>query len=461
MRIRLPNNWTPRPYQMDAWAYLENGGRHAELIWHRRSGKDDIALHRSACAAFERVGNYWHMLPEYAQARKAIWEAVNPHTGRQRIDEAFPMEIREVTRNDEMFIRFKNGSTWQVVGSDSYNRLVGSTPIGVVYSEWAITNPAARAYLRPIFKENNGWQIFITTPRGHNHAYKSFYSARATPGTFTQILTAADTRILTRDQLEEERRAYIGENGEDEGEAIFQQEYFCSWDAAILGAYYGKEMRKADEQGRIGPVQWDEHLKVYTAWDLGYKDDTAIWFYQVLRGEVRVIDFYSVSGASIEQIADAVKVKPYRYAKHYLPHDARAKTLAAAGKSIIEQLASHLGFANLAVVPELSVQDGIQAVRQVLPRCWFNEDGCRDGIEALRQYQREYDEDKKAFRQTPRHDWASHPADAFRMLALAYREDAPTTERPAEPRPLMVGPTNTATLNDMWATAQTSRRTRI
>jgi hypothetical protein len=220
-------------------------------------------------------------------------------------------------------------------------------------------------------------------------------------------------------------------------------------------------MREAQDQGRIGRVKHDEHLKVYTAWDLGYKDDTAIWFYQVLRGEVRVIDFYSVSGASIEQIADAVKVKPYRYAKHYLPHDARAKTLAAAGKSIIEQLASHLGFANLAVVPELSVQDGIQAVRQVLPRCWFNEDGCRDGIEALRQYQREYDEDKKAFRQTPRHDWASHPADAFRMLALAYREDAPTTERPAEPRPLMVGPTNTATLNDMWATAQTSRRTRI
>jgi len=152
--IVLPNNWNPRPYQLQAWRYLENGGRHAELIWHRRSGKDEVALHRAACAAFERVAGYWHMLPEYSQARKAIWDAVNPHTGRKRVDEAFPLELRKATRNQEMIIEFKNGSTWQVVGSDSYNSLVGSSPAGIVYSEWALANPNARAYLRPILAEN-------------------------------------------------------------------------------------------------------------------------------------------------------------------------------------------------------------------------------------------------------------------------------------------------------------------
>jgi hypothetical protein len=201
---------------------------------------------------------------------------------------------------------------------------------------------------------------------------------------------------------------------------------------------------------------------VHTAWDLGYRDDTAIWFYQVVRGEVHVIDYHAVSGANIAELAAVVNAKPYKYGKHYLPHDARAKTLAAAGKSIIEQLAEHLGGINgLAIVPDLSVQDGIQAVRALLPRVWFDADKCRDGIEALRQYQREYDEDKKAFRQTPRHDWCSHPADAFRMLAIAWRLE-PTVRRPDPDKTLLVGPGNTVTLNDMWAAhAQTQKRTRI
>jgi hypothetical protein len=142
--IRLPNNWQPRDYQLDAWGYLAHGGRHAELIWHRRSGKDEIALHWAAVAAFQRQANYWHMLPMANQARKAIWHAVNPHTGVRRIDEAFPRELREQTYEGEMLIRFKNGSTWQLLGSDNYNAAVGSAPAGIVFSEWALANPAAR-----------------------------------------------------------------------------------------------------------------------------------------------------------------------------------------------------------------------------------------------------------------------------------------------------------------------------
>jgi hypothetical protein len=240
----------------------------------------------------------------------------------------------------------------------------------------------------------------------------------------------------------------------------YMQEYECSFEAAILGAFYGVEMREAADQGRISAVPYDPALPTYTAWDLGFRDDTAIWWYQVARNEIHVIDYYAVSGASIEDIAKVVTEKPYHYGKHYLPHDARAKTLAAQGKSVIEQLAEFLGLANIAVVPDLGVQDGIQAVRMTLPKCWFDELKCSEGIEALRQYEREFDEDKKAFRAAPKHNWCSHPADAFRMLAVAWRGETPTKILASE-RPLIVGKGNTATLNDMWASAKPKRRARL
>jgi hypothetical protein len=240
----------------------------------------------------------------------------------------------------------------------------------------------------------------------------------------------------------------------------YLQEYECSFEAAILGAFYGRELREAQDQGRIGFVPVDEHLPVHTAWDLGYKDDTACWFYQVVGGEIHVVDFFSISGASIADLAGIIRDRGYKYGKHWLPHDARAKTLASGGKSIIEQMAEFLGVSKLSIVPDLSVQDGIQAVRQMLPRVWFDK-RCEDGIEALRQYQREYDEDKKAFRQTPRHDWTSHPADAFRMLAIAWRQE-PTTAAALEPKALIVGPQNQVSLNDMWAAHDRQpRRARI
>ncbi len=189
--IELPaGGWRPRHYQQAAWDYLERGGKHAELVWHRRSGKDELGLHRTAVASFERVAGYWYMLPEYKQARKAIWDAINPHTGKKRIDEAFPVAVRKTTRNQEMMIELLNGSNFQVVGSDNPNSLVGSPPVGIVYSEWALSNPASRAYLRPIILENDGWQIFNTTPRGRNHAHRTLVAAKKDPKAFAQILDA-------------------------------------------------------------------------------------------------------------------------------------------------------------------------------------------------------------------------------------------------------------------------------
>jgi hypothetical protein len=422
-KIQLPNGWRPRDYQLKAWTYLENGGKHAELIWHRRSGKDEIALHRTACAAFERQATYWHMLPEAAQARKAIWEAINPHSGKRRIDEAFPHELRANTKDQEMMIRFVNGSTWQVIGSDNYNSLVGSPPAGVVFSEWALANPSARAYLRPIFAENNGWQMYITTPRGKNHAFKTYESGRKDPNTFAQKLSAYDTGSISIERLEIEKQAYIDDYGFDQGTSLFEQEYLCSFDAALMGAFYGREMREAEEQGRIKLVPYDTDYPVHTAWDLGFSDDTSIWFFQVIAGEIRILCYYGGSGLAMEDYVDVVKAKPYKYGLFWLPHDARAKTLASGGKSIQEMAWKAFGVPNVRIVPSLSVQDGIQAVRAMLRNCYFDEIQTESGVDGLKQYQREWDDDKKMFREKPRHDWASNPADAFRMLAIAWREE--------------------------------------
>jgi hypothetical protein len=164
--IRIPNNWGPRAYQMNVWRYLEGGGKRAICIWHRRAGKDDVCLHWAASSMIDKPATYWHMLPAYSQGRKAIWTAVNPHTGKRRIDEAFPHELRANTNEQEMFIRLKNGATWQVLGSDRYDAAVGSPPYGITFSEWALSNPASWAYLAPIVIENGGWALFITTARG-------------------------------------------------------------------------------------------------------------------------------------------------------------------------------------------------------------------------------------------------------------------------------------------------------
>ena len=211
----IPNIWLPRIYQRPAWAAWQRRGiKRSLLIWHRRAGKDELALHKAAAAAHLRTATYWHALPEYAQARKAIWNAINPHTGRRRIDEAFPHELRASVNDQEMFIRFNSGSTWQVVGCDRYDSLVGTPPAGGVFSEWALANPAAWGYLAPILAENGGWADFITTPRGRNHVKSMLDMARGDPGWFTQVLTVDDTGAISRHAVEQQRKEYHSLFGE-------------------------------------------------------------------------------------------------------------------------------------------------------------------------------------------------------------------------------------------------------
>jgi hypothetical protein len=263
VRIQLPNiGWQPRDYQRPFWdAWVKDDCKRVIGIWHRRAGKDDVCLHGAAIKLHERVGSYWHMLPEYAQARKAIWDAVNVHTGMRRIDEAFPPELIASKNDQEMKIKFKNGSTWQVIGSDGYNRLVGAGVAGVTFSEWALANPSAWAYIRPMLVENGGWAAFITTPRGQNHAYDMIEGNRDNPKWFTEVLDVYKTGAVGKEDLLEALAEYKMIYGDDFGTAVFEQEYECSFTAAIMGAFYADRaaapaQRGADNRGmRCNPRQ--------------------------------------------------------------------------------------------------------------------------------------------------------------------------------------------------------------
>jgi phage terminase large subunit len=433
MQMHLPHGgWLPRAHQMALWNYLQEGGKRALAVWHRRAGKDEICLHHAACSAFNRAGNYWHCLPEYNQARKAIWTAVNTHSGRRRIDEAFPLWSRESTNDHEMFIRFVNGSTWQLIGSDRYDATVGAGVAGITYSEWALANPSAWAYHRPILEENNGWAAFITTPRGRNHAYAMFNHAQAVgkPNWFSERLTALDTHALTETALDEALAEYQALYGEDVGRAQFQQEYMCDWQAAILGAFYALEMAQVRNEGRVCEIECPSGYLVHRAWDLGVGDDTSIWWFVAVGAQIYVLDHYASSGVGLEHYHDVIAGRRDKYGwidgNDYVPHDAKIKEWGS-GRTRVETMSS-MGLHPM-LVPHASLDDGINAARRTLPLCVFHP-RCEDGgLDALEAYRREWDDEKKAFRANAVHDWSSHPADSFRYLALAWRKPAPRQVR--------------------------------
>lgn len=404
---------------MPLWDYFQNGGTRAVEIAHRRWGKDDVALHLAAKSALKRTGTYWHLLPEAAQGRRAIWDAINPRTGKRRIDEAFPEEIRERTVDNEMKIELINGSMWHVLGSDNYNSFVGSPPVGVVFSEWALADPQAWAYTMPILEENGGWALFISTPRGRNHLKRFLDMARKSPGWFAEVLKASETGVFSHEQLASILFELIETFGKEEGESKFLQEYECSFDASLPGAYYGVEMNEMEKAGRLGKVPYDPRYPVIAIMDLGHGDSMAIGFMQVIAREPRFIDYHESSRGSIPGYSKLIKDKPYPVGKLVLPHDGAAGRLSTGG-SYQEQF-EQLGH-DVECLPNEDRDAGIQMARTFIKMLYADAEKCSRLADCLRSYHREWDEKNKVFKLTPKHDWASNGADMVRYAASAFNK---------------------------------------
>lgn len=433
-RIRIPNNWVPRDYQLPAWLAWREGIKRECLIWHRRAGKDDYQLHKTAVAAHQRVANYWHCLPKYEQARKAIWEAINPHSGKRRIDEAFPPEIRARTDNTGMVIELKCGSLWRVIGSDNPDSLVGAPPAGIVFSEWALCNPTAWAYLSPILDENGGWASFITTPRGKNHATQLYEKMKDRPDWFCERLSVDDTGIIPPEVIENSRETYDALYGKEIADMLIQQEFYCSFAGAMLGSYYASLIERAENEGRVKDFDIDQSHPVHTAWDLSPRGSrNPIWCFQVREGVPYIVDFLRPDTDNLEDWVRWLSNRGY-HGNDYVPHDIMT-TEWGTTRTRWERL-KELGRKPMRV-PMLPVEEGRTAARLTINKAIFHKTNCELALDGLRSYRREWDEELKVFKQNHLNDWAAHIADGFRYLALAWR-DMPKVEDKPKPPPELV-----------------------
>jgi len=360
------------------------------------------------------------MFPTYAQAKKVLWD------GRDREGFPFmahiPREIVKTSNETELRKELVNGSAIQLIGTDNIDSVLGTNPIGCVFSEYAMQDPRAWDYMRPILRENGGWAIFDYTPRGKNHGYALYQMARSNPEWFAEVLTVDDTRALSPGDIDKERK-------EGMSEELIQQEYYCSFEGVQFGAYYGKQLQQAEQDKRIGNVPYETELGVETWWDLGIGDSTSIWFTQSVGREVRIIDYYEASGEGFPHYAKVLQGKPYVYSQHHAPHDIEVRELGS-GRSRRE-VAQSLGI-TFQVVPNISIEDGIEAARAILSRCWFDKNKCERGLNALASYHKDWDDRLKTWRSQPQHDWASHAADAFRYLAVGHKTAKIKTQVPIE-----------------------------
>lgn len=412
--ITLPHRFTPREYQLPFLRAFDSGKFNRFIqLWHRRSGKDKLDLNLIAREMQKHVGIYYYFFPTYAQGKKALWEGIGKDG--VRYIEHFPPELVESINHTEMKVKYKNGSIFQIIGTDDIDRVVGTNPRGVVFSEYSLQNPKAWEYVRPILRENGGWAIFNFTARGKNHAFDLYETALTNPHWFVQKLTVEDTGVLTEADIQEERDAGMTED-------MIQQEFYCSFTAAIMGSYYWTQYDEAERAGRFSNVPYDDTQPVYTVWDLGIADAMSIGFFQLIGQEVHMIDYLEKTGEGFPWFAHELQQRGYVYAKHFAPPDIKARELAT-GKTRHES-AKALGI-TFDIVPDIGVQNGIDAARSLFKRLWADEERCKDWLRLIPQYTKEYDEDKKTFKDKPLHDWTSHGADMFRYAAVVISKMSP------------------------------------
>ena len=407
---KIPYHFTPRTYQAKIMKAIDLGVKRIIMVRHRRAGKDKCCFNIIVKKAMENVWIYYYVFPTYSQGKKAAWDGIDKD-GWKTINH-IPAEVIKRKNDTEMKVELVNWSIIQIIGSDNVDSIVWTNPIWIVFSEYSLQSPAVWDFLRPILAENGWWAIFNFTPRWDNHAKELLDMARENPDRMVSIQTVDDTKAIAPEVLESERREIIQKNWSD---AIFQQEYYCSFDAWINGSYYAEILTQLEQNWHRTVVPYDPALDVFTVWDLGINDSTAIRFWQRFWKEIRVIYYYETNWEGLSHYVWKLKEKPYRYWTMWLPHDAQARSLQT-GKTVEEKMYEY-GFNDVQIVPKLSVLDWINSVRAILPYCYFDKENTEWGWKCLKNYHKELDEKRQAFK-WPEHDWSSHWADAFRYLAV-------------------------------------------
>ena len=417
--VIVPANYIPRHYQMPLWSYMDCGeepayNKRAACVWHRRGGKDLTAISLIASEAFKRIGTYWHLFPTLALGKKIIWTGSRKDGLKFR--SVFPAEIVESENSTDMMMTFTNGSVYNVVGAENFaERLIGPNPVGIVISEWSVMDPMVWGFLSPMLAENEGWALFIFTPRGKNHAYRTFQSYMRNPKYFAQLLTVDDTQAMSPAALAAAIED-LREQGFDED--FIKQEFWCSFDRQIPGSYYGELMNTVEAEGRQTRVPYDPALETYTAWDLGVNDCMAIWVWQQHGAEIRVLKYIQNTGKGLEWYIHELNETKWRFTHHYAPHDIKVRELVSGETR--QKTARKMGV-RFRRIPKISLQDGINAVRSIIPRCYFDSQGCENGPTALKDYHAERDPRTQETKDQPAKTWHRHGADAFRMMALAIK----------------------------------------
>lgn len=443
--------YEPRPQFVP---FHQRALRWAVLVCHRRAGKtvaaiNDVvgrALHTQKVYASVNPPQYAYIAPFYSQAKRVAWDYLLRYTSQPGMRVA--VNIAELT------VTLHNGAKIMLFGADNPDAIRGIYLDGAVIDEPAMMRPRVfTEIIRPLLADRQGWCVFIGTPAGKNEFWRLREEARLNPGKwFLMTLKASESGLLPQDELADAKRIM----SEDE----YEQEFECSFEAAIRGSFYGKLLNEAGD--RITYVEHDPLLPVHISFDLGIADTTAIWYWQTLGKELRYIRAEEHSGIALDAYVDILRTYPYRYGDVWLPHDARARTLQT-GRSTIEMLRKQHGIKGK-IVPELSVQQGIQAARFVITSAttYFDAENCADGLECLRQYQREFDDRKQTFKEQPKHDHTSNFADSFRYSALVAHKgaremvnrvspDPGRDQRPYDPRLPFGG---NVRLRDLWETVR-------
>lgn len=430
--ISIPYNFTPRDYQLEVFQAMDGEEGKPEtrlkrvfLMWHRRAGKDMTSTAYMFKEMMVNPGIYYYFFPTFAQGRRVLWEQRDImgmlygfHDERSY---GKNHSIIKRANKQEMLIELTNGSIFRIIGTDNIDSIVGTNPRGCIFSEYSLQDPKAWEYISPILAYNKGWAIFNGTPRGKNHFYKMLNNVKYSKNWHVSVMQtlypdeANYTGLVPMEMIEMER-----ESGKDED--VIHQEYGCSFSAASKGAYYNDLIERAREQKRIGDFPADDSKWTETAWDLGVDDSTAIWFFQRSGSKITLIDYYESHSQPIAHYVEVLQQKGYRYNVHHLPHDAGHRNIQT-GKSTEDMFMECLKSAQLDgrtnIIPRGNVQAGIDTVRHLFSRFYFNEGTCTKGLELLSLYHKRYDEKKQTFLQQPVHDYTSHCADAFRMLAMS------------------------------------------